>query len=123
MFADPQTLTINGVASNLNRIGSGANSSEYLLRTATGELRLNIRNTSYTDKKRGVLIDRHNCEFVYTIFPIAPATLSTVRKTYFIVENQQGDTLVDPVYAASALLGWATSGSNAALTKLVNYEN
>jgi alpha-glucosidase (family GH31 glycosyl hydrolase) len=123
MFADPQTLTVNAVAKNLVKIASGNGTSEYLLRTSTDEFRLNIRNTSYTDKKRLVKIDRHNIEFVHTVFPVAPSTVAIVRKTYVVVENQQGDTLTDPVYVASALLTWATSSSNANLTKLMNYES
>lgn len=123
MFADPQTLTVNAVAKALVKIASGNGTSEYLLRSATDEFRLNIRNTTYTDKKRLVKIDRHNIEFVHTVFPVAPATLSTVRKTYVVIENQQGDTLTDPVNVASALLAWATASSNANLTKLMNYES
>jgi hypothetical protein len=123
MFADPQTLTVNVVARILNRIGMGQGSSEYLLRSATDEYRLNIRNTSYTDKKRGVIIDRHNVEFVHTVFPVAPATLSTIRKSYVIIENQRGDTLTDPTNVASALFSWLTATSNANITKLLNQES
>jgi len=124
MFADPQTLTVNSVAKALNKIGTGNGTSEYLLRSDTDEYRLNIRNTSYADKKRaGVMIDRHNVEFVHTVFPVAPATLSTVRKTYVVLENQRGDVLTTPVHVASALLSWLTATTNANLTKLVNYES
>lgn len=122
MFSDTQTITINGVATILNRIGSSGNSSEYLKRTATEEFRLNIRNSSYTDKKRAVLMDRHNVEFLHTIFGIAPA-VDTKRKTYFVFENQKGDTLDGPVFDAAGLLNWGIATSNAALTKLVNYES
>jgi hypothetical protein len=123
MFADPQTLTVNAVAKILNKIDVGHQASAYLLRTTLDEYRLNIRNTSYTDKKRGVMIDRHNVEFVHTVFPVAPATLSTVRKAYVVIENQQGDTLADPTYVASALLTWLTSSTNANITKLMNLES
>jgi len=123
MFADPQTLTVNAVAKVLNRIGTGQGSSEYLLRSSTEEFRLNIRNTSYTDKKRGVIIDRHNVEFVHTVFAVAPATLSSVRKSYVVIENQRGDTLTDPTYVASALCSWLVASTNANITKLMNYES
>lgn len=123
MFADPQTLTVNTVAKILPKIGQGDGTSEYLLRSTTDEYRLNIRNTTYTDKKRSVLVDRHNVEFVHTIFPVSPATLSTVRKTYLVMENQRGDTLADPVHVASAICAWLTATTNANLTKLVNYES
>lgn len=123
MFADPQTLTVNAVAKILNKINQDGYSSEYLLRTSLDEYRLFIRNTSYLDKKRGVMIDRHNVEFRHTVFPVAPATLSTVRKTYVVIENQQGDTLADPTNVASALCAWLTASTNANITKLMNSES
>jgi hypothetical protein len=69
------------------------------------------------------MIDRHNVELVHTVFPVAPATLSTRRKVYFVVENQQGDTLTDPTYVAAGLFAWATASTNANITKLLNFES
>jgi len=123
MFADPQTLTVNSVAKNLVRINQDQYSSEYLLRSTTNEFRLKIRNSSYLDKARKVMIDRHNVEFTETVFPVAPATLSSVRKTYIVMENQQGDTLADPTYDAAALFAWLTASTNANITKLMNFES
>lgn len=123
MFADPTTVTIDGDAHVLVKINQDAYSSEYLLRSTTDEYRLRIRNNSFLDKKRNVMMDRHNVELIQTIFPVAPATLSTVRKTYFVLENQQGDTLADPVDQAAGLFGWATASTSANLTKLMNFES
>jgi len=123
MFADPQTLTVNAVAKALKKINQDGYSSEYLLRTSTEEFRLNLRNTTYMDKKRQVLIDRHNIEFVHTVFPVAPSTTSFVRKTYTVIENQQGDTLTDPTFVASALYSWLIASSNANITALMNFES
>lgn len=123
MFADPSVLTVNSVAKNLVRVNQDAYSSEYRLRSATDEFRLNIRNSSYVDKKRGGRVDRHNIEFIQEVFPVAPATKSTIRKTYFVLENDVGDTLVDPVYIASALATFLTASTNANLTKLTNFES
>jgi len=123
MFADPQTLTVNSVAKALVRINQDQYSSEYLLRSSLNEFRLKIRNSTYRDKARNVLIDRHNVEFTETVFPVAPAVLSTVRKTYIVVENQQGDTLTDPTYDAAALFVWLTASTNANITKLMNFES
>jgi hypothetical protein len=123
MFADPQTLTVNSVAKALVRINQDQYSSEYLLRSTTNEFRLKIRNSSYLEKARKVMIDRHNVEFTETVFPVAPATLSTVRKTYIVMENQQGDTLADPTYDAAALFAWLTASTNANITKLMNFES
>jgi hypothetical protein len=120
MFADPSVVTINAVAKNLVRINQDKYSSEYMLRSATDEYRLNLRNSSYTDKKRGVVIDRHNAELIHTVFPVSPATLSTVRKVYAVIENQRGDTLVDPRNAALGLFAFLTSAN---IDKLMNLES
>lgn len=119
-FADPSVVTVNAVAKNLIRINQDGYSSEYLLRSALDEYRLKIRNTSYVEKSRGVAIDRHNVELVHTVFPVAPATLSTIRKVYVVIENQQGDTLLDPRYTAAGLLVFLT---NANIDKLMNLES
>lgn len=120
MYADPAVVTINAVAKNLVRINQDKYSSEYVLRSATDEYRLNIRNTSYNDKKRNVTIDRHNVELIHTVFPVAPSTLSTVRKTYTVIENQRGDTLVDPRNTALGLFAFLSSAN---IDKLMNFES
>lgn len=123
MFADPLPVTVNGVAKNTIRINQDGYSSEYLLRGALDEYRLTIRNTTRTDKARGVVIDRHNVEFIHTVFPVAPSTRSFVRKSYVVIENEQGDTLLDPTYVAAGLFNLLTASSNANITKLMNLES
>jgi len=120
MFADPAVVTINAVDKPLIRIKHDDYSSEYLLRSATDEMRLHIRNTTYTNKKDGKRVDRHNVELIQTVFPVAPATSSTVRKTYAVIENQVGDTLTDPKNVALGLFEFLT-GSN--IDKLMNQES
>lgn len=120
MFADPAVVTINAVAKNLVRIKQDDYSSEYLLRSTTDEYRLNLRNTSYYDKKRGVDVNRHNVEIIHTVFPVAPATLSTIRKTYAVIENQIGDTLTDPRNVALGLFAFLSSAN---IDKLMNFES
>jgi hypothetical protein len=123
MFADPQTLTVNAVAKALVKINQDAYGSTYLLRSATDEFRLTIKNITRTDKSRGAIIDRHTIEFIHTVFPVAPATLSTKRMCYMVIENQQGDTLTDPNYVASALCVWLSASSGANIAKLLNFES
>jgi hypothetical protein len=119
MFADPAVVTINAVAKNLVRINQDGYSSEYLLRSATDEYRLFIRNTSYLDKKLGVSFDRHNVEIVHTVF--ATSTTPTIRrKTYTVIENQIGDTLTDPRNVALGLFAFLTS---AKIDQLMNQES
>lgn len=123
MFADPAVVTINAVAKNLVRINQDGYSSEYLLRSATDEIRLNIRNSKRTDKKTGLSFDRHNAEIVQTVFPVLPATTGFTRKCYVVIENQVGDTLTDPTYLAAGLLAFLTASSNANITKMLNSES
>lgn len=122
-FADPAVLTVNSVAKNLVRINQDSYSSEYRLRSSDDEFRMKVRNTTYTDKARAIQVDRHNVELVHEVYPVSPATKSTIRKTYFVLENDRGDTLTDPVYAASALCAFLTASSSANLTKMTNFES
>lgn len=124
MFADTITLTVNSVAKVLTRINQDGYSSEYYLRSTTDQYQLFIRNTRVNDKKRaGVQMDQHNVELIHTIFPVAPATLSTVRRCFATFLNQQGDTLSDPLNDALAFLSWLSASSGAAIGKLQNFES
>jgi hypothetical protein len=123
MFADPQTVTVNAVARTLIRINQDQYSSEWLLRSNLDEFRMYIRNSTRTDKTRGVAIDRHNIELRWTIFPVAPATRSFIRRTTITVENEQGDTLTDPVGVAVGLCNYLSASSGANVTKMVNFES
>lgn len=120
MFADTLTITINSVAKVVTKINQDGYSSEYLLRESTGEFRLRLRNSSYTDKSRGVQVDRHNIELVQTVFPVAPATVSTVRKYYSILENDKTDLTVDSAKFAAGVTGFQTEAN---FTKLLNWES
>jgi len=120
MFADPAVVTINSVAFNLVRINQDKYSSEYLLRASTAEIGLAIRHSKYTDRKRGVSIDRHNCELVSTSYAVAPSTTDLVRKVYFVIENQQGDDLPTCVDTAMGLFDFFTEAN---ITKLLNWES
>jgi len=122
MFSDTLTVTINSVAKTLTRINQDKYSSEYFLRETTGEYRMRLRNTSYVDKTRPVpvTVDRHNVELVQTLYPVAPAVNSTVRKAYAVVENDRGDTIVDPVKFWAGSLAFITEAN---LTKLANFES
>jgi len=123
MFADPQTVTVGGTPYTLVKVNQDQYSSEYRFRDTTFECILRLRNSSYTDKKRGVRVDRHNAELICTIFPVAPSTLSTIRKQYLVFEHQEGDALTGAVAWATGLCALLTASSAAALTKLTNFES
>lgn len=121
MFSDTVTITINSVAKVLVRVNQDGYSSEYRLKEATGEYRLRLRNTSYSDKNRGgITVNRHNAELVHTLYPVAPAVHNTVRKTYAVFEEDMGDTLVDNAKMVTGTLAFLTEAN---VTKLLNWES
>jgi len=122
MFADPAVITVDGAAKSLVRINQDKYSSEYLLRTAVDEWRLIVRNSTYLDKQLKVEFDRHTAQFTHVIFPTATAPAYR-RKSYVVMENQRGDSIVGPVAIAQALLSFLTASSGANLTKLTNFES
>lgn len=119
MFADPITITVNAVAKAMVRINQDQYGSEYYLKEAnTQEWRLKIRNSSYTDKS-GQVIDRHNVEFVNTVYATS-TTKQIVRKIYTVIENYRSDTLTDPLNVSLGAVAFLT---NANVTKMLNYES
>lgn len=123
MFADPAVITpTGGSAQSLVKVNQDGYSSEYSKRTATDDWQLLIRNSTYT-KKNGKVTDRHNVLLTHTVFPVAPATIGTIRKVSFVFENEQGDTVADPVAEAAGLLAFLTASTNANLTKLTGRES
>lgn len=122
-LADPAVVTIGGVGKSLTRVKQDGYSAEYRLVSTTDQIVLNVRNTSYLDKKRGVTMNRHNLDLTQTVFPVAPATLSTIRHAYVVIENQQGDTLTDPNNFATGLLTFLSASSGANITKVLNFES
>lgn len=119
MFADPQTITINAVAKSLIRINQDKYASEYLLREATQEFRMKIRNTSYSPDGGVTQIHRHNVEFVQTIYATLPAK-PIVRKIYSVLEHGSSDVGVDPVKTFAGHVGFLTEAN---ITKLMNFES
>lgn len=121
-FNDPAVVTINAVAKNLIRINQDGLGSIYRLRSATDDITMTSKNSTYVDKKTGANMDRHSLDIVQTVF--ATSTLPAYRRhAYVVFENQQGDTLTDPVNVASGLLTFLTASSNANLSKMVNSES
>jgi hypothetical protein len=120
MFADPLVITINAVAKNLIRINQDGYSSEYRLKEATGEYRVKLRNSTYTDKTRAKVVDRHNVELIYEIYAVAPAVVSTIRKDYHVFEMDRGD---DAALMAKLVAGLSAFVTEANATKMINFES
>lgn len=120
MFADTLTITIDGVAKVVTKVNEANYSSEYRLKEATGDFRLSIRHSSYTDKKNGdVPTDRHNIELIHTIYGSAGEP-NTVRKNYVVVECPAKDDATAVVKESVGFAGFLTSPN---LTKALNWES
>lgn len=107
MFPNTITITIDGNAKVLTKITEQNYSSEYRLRETSGNMTLRIRHSNYADKARlNKSVDRHNVEFVHTVYGVSDAP-NTVRKTYFVIENDVRD--VDATVGKTALgfFAWA----------------
>jgi hypothetical protein len=118
MFADPITITVNSVAKAMAKINQDQYGSEYFLREATVEWRLKIRNTSYTNAA-GVLVDRHNFEFVSTVYATS-TTPAIVRKIYSVFEANRSDTDAGVLQAFNGFVAFMTSAN---IQKALNYES
>lgn len=121
-FADPAVVTVNAVAKNLVRINQDGYGSTYRLRSATDDYTMLSKNSSYKDKVSGQMIDRHSLDIVHTVFATT-TTPQIKRHVYVVIENQQGDTLADPLNVAVGLLTYLTASSGANISKLLNFES
>lgn len=119
-FGDTVTVTINAVPKILNRISDDGYTSEYFLRESASEFRMRIRHSTRVDSARGVRVDRHNVELTETVYPVAPAVVTTERKAYVIMENDYDDGAVDPLDFDLGFVGFITSAN---ITKLINWES
>lgn len=121
MFANTLDLAILGSTITFTRINQDKYSSEYLYKDSNGEIRFNIRNTSYVDKRRGNLrVDRHNVEFVFTSWATGGALHDTVYKTYAVFEV---DSDASVTTASTIVPGVMAFLSAANVIKLGNFES
>jgi len=121
MFTDTITLHIEGSDVSFHKINQDKYTSEYLYKDANGEIRLNIRNSSYTDKKRSLRVDRHNMEVVGTIW----ANGSTIKhdrilKAYGVFECDSDATLLEATDFVPGVFAFFTSAN---VTKMFNFES
>lgn len=106
-FADPQVMTLDGVAKSLVRIRpTGQFGSEYLLSEATQEFRLFIRSQELATEADGRKKYRHNLSLRWTVFGTS-TTSELIRQTSVTVEHYKGDDVTkwdDPVLALAAIM-------------------
>lgn len=112
------TITIG--AYTLTRINdSEPYASEYRFGDATHELRMKIRHTKTNATALKPSYDRHNVEYVETIYA-AGAVAEYQRKCYVVFENLPSDTSVVNLDALADLL---IATSNAFANSMVAWES
>jgi len=89
MFSDTLALTVEGSPVLLHKVNQDKYSSEYVNLGYAVEYRMFIRNTNYVAKDRGgVIVDRHNVEFITTWLPTDEAPRK-VFKVFFVFEMER----------------------------------
>lgn len=112
------TLTVNGVAKILNKVG-GSNSdlsNSYFLRDGTTqEFRVAVRhNLTAKSAVTGNPVERHNMEAVQLVYA-AGGVDQYAHKAYFVTECEAAH---QDIYLSKALLDLAVAGSGQVLTDL-----
>jgi len=119
MFTDPQSVTINSVATSLPKVSSGTNASEY--KTADGLAKLAISSQYGKRVRRMVRLDSSKI----AADPLsAGQSLPVSMSAYLVVDVPLvGYTNAEQKYIVDALSGWLTASSGANVTKVLGGEN
>lgn len=118
-FADPQSVTIAGVAISLPRISTGANGSVY--QSADGNTRLTISSTLGKRFRRTIRLQHSKIAGD----PLITGTNSQYSMTAYAVVDvpRVGYTLAQQKDVVDALPAFMTASTGLATTKLLGGEN
>ena len=102
MFANTLTITIDGVANVLVRVNQDNFGSTYLLKTTTGVMTLQFRNS--VEKGQSTPVDRHNMFFEHRVYATAtvPERLYTASTVFRLADGS------DPTYLTKLAAGFIT---------------
>lgn len=125
MFADPQTITLDGAggtAKALVKINQDNYGSEFLLQDADGlsEYRMKIRHSKETVKVGANPVDRHNVEITQYVYPTEAIPAGRTRQAYIVLRNEPGDSLALANDLMEALAYWLTEAN---IVKLLAWES
>lgn len=121
MFSDPITLSLYGGTNDavFKRANQDNFSSAFRLTSnAVREAFLNIRHSKTKANAARPSMDRHNVEYVETIFG-TPTVLQSQNKVYIVSEHLPG---FDPVNLMTGLCAYLLASSSAAIVKLRDWE-
>jgi hypothetical protein len=125
MFADPQTITLDGAggtAKALVKINQDNYGSEYFLQDSGGlsEYRMKIRHSKETVKAGANPVDRHNVELTQYVYPTTAVPNGRTRQIYVVIRVEPGDDLTQAEDLFEALPYWLTDANS---TKLLAWES
>lgn len=119
MLGDTLTITHDAQSRVLSKINQDNFTSQYLLRTATEEFRINVRHATESAKPGAVPLERHNIEYIHTVF----STLTLPEYKQIVSATIRGSRGDDPAVigkTAKALIGFL---SDANVSKLIAWES
>lgn len=119
MFASPLVLPHADGNISCIRINQDNYGSEYLYRSAVGQVRIKIRHSVKKATAVTVEADRHNVEITQTVYA-TESTDELTRKVYIVVEQQASDTDVKLV---DALADWLIATANANTLSLLSWSS
>jgi len=118
-YTDPQSVTINTVATSLPRVSSGVNSGGFA--TSDGTVRLDVSNSYGKRTRRTIGLTQSKI----SADPLVPS--SNVRNTmrcYVVVDTPvNGFTVTEQKYLVDALSAYLAASSGARVTQLLGGEN
>lgn len=118
-FADPQSVTINAVATSLPRTGSGVNQGSFS--SADGLVAMTISSAYGKRVRRSIrLTQTKTAADTYV-----PATNAKYSQTVYIVVDTPvvGFTVAEQKYLVDALSAYLAASSGAKVTQLLGGEN
>lgn len=111
MFADPQSVTINAVATDLPRVKVGDGNATYRSADETVQLRISHQYTG-SRKRRMVRLD----QTVIAADPLTSDNKSQSAGVYLVIDEPNfGFTDVELDYLVDALAGWLSAANIAKL--------
>jgi len=94
----------------LPKINQDKYSGEFYFRNDDLDITATIRHTTRIDKTRGgIKVERHAVDLTAKVFATVSGQPDTIRKQYFVFENDYRDGVSNTTDCVLALKGWFTS--------------
>jgi len=118
-FADPQSVTINAVATSLPRVSSGVNAGGFS--SSDGTIKLGVSSTYGKRTRRMIRLDSSKI----AADPFTAGQSNAVSMSVYLVVDvpKQGYTLTEQQNLVKALTDYFSASSNARTTQLLGGEN